>query len=140
MLDPRISIDVKTGCWNWTGSINTNGYGRMYVKGRKIAAHRIIYIRYKGDIPLNYQIDHLCKNRICVNPNHLEAVTAYTNNRRSDSPSALNALKTHCPQNHPLSGKNLYRLPRKGKFYRDCRTCRNAACRRYERRSIITHE
>jgi len=69
----------KKGCWNWLGKLNSGGYGLLGWNRKVIRAHRYFYEYYKGKIPKGLQIDHLCRNRGCVNPNHLEAVTCQTN-------------------------------------------------------------
>lgn len=77
-------VDKETGCWNWQRSISPEGYPkRMRVDGKSYAPHRFYYEEQHGPIPEDYQIDHLCKNRLCVNPDHLEAVTQLENIRRS---------------------------------------------------------
>lgn len=85
-------------------------------------AHRFSYQLYKGNIPKNLVIDHLCKNPSCVNPDHLEAVTNRENILRGISPAAINSKKTHCPKGHKLSGDNVY-------IYRNSRWCKK--CRKY---------
>lgn len=77
----RWAVDAETGCWNWTGAMSPNGYGQSRGSG----AHREIYQRFKGPIPEGLTLDHLCRNRRCVNPEHLEAVTQSTNVRRGNS-------------------------------------------------------
>ena len=81
-LDFESKYTVKeSGCWEWNGKLN-NGYGRIRFKQKSTAAHRVSYEIYKGQIPDNYCIDHLCRNKKCVNPEHLEAVTQLENTLR----------------------------------------------------------
>jgi hypothetical protein len=114
------------GCWDWLGTILGNGYGQFGTKGRRFLAHRFAYELAVGPIPDGLVIDHLCRNRRCVNPAHLEAVTDYVNVHRSNAASALNALKTHCPRGHEYD----YQVG--GSRY--CRTCK-AAWERAKRRA-----
>lgn len=130
-------IRITGECWEWTGTRNNRGYGTfsLYFSGRKpspyksILAHRFSYESFIGPIPDGLQIDHLCRVRHCVNPNHLEPVTARENTFRSaKSASVINDAKTHCPQGHPLSGPNLgFKKSKRGKPARYCRTCAYAA-------------
>jgi hypothetical protein len=85
----KIEVDTKTGCWNWQASLNNDGYGNF----NQTSAHRFIYEYVFGGISAKWQIDHLCRNRRCCNPNHLEMVTASQNVSRRWN-HALNAAKT----------------------------------------------
>jgi hypothetical protein len=114
----RISVE---DCWLWEGA-TTNGYASMWLDGLRVYGHRKAYELAKGPIAANRQIDHLCRRRNCVNPDHLEAVTQRTNILRGQSPSARQARQTLCKRGHPLSGDNLERF-RDGK--RRCKQCRH---------------
>lgn len=102
-------------CWPWQGRSNADGYGRW---GKRLAYH-VLYETLVGPVPDGLQLDHLCRNRICVNPAHLEPVTQREN--------CLRARKTNCQHGHPLSGPNV--SPE-----RKCRTCRRVYLREYQRR------
>lgn len=123
----------ESGCWIWTGCLTAMGYSRFKFDGRVGYAHRYSYCEFRGPIPKNLEIDHLCRNRACVNPWHLQAVTASENQRRSPFKNRLanlNRAKTHCPAGHPYSGHNLFFTSRGG---RSCRKCHNARCVRLVR-------
>lgn len=111
-------VEKTKGCWIWRGPLSNLGYGQFWLDGRTVRAHRFAYEQEHGPIPGRLQLDHLCKNRACVRPSHLEAVTAKVNNARSNSPSARNTRKTHCPRGHSYAEE--------GVIYRGRRYC--AAC------------
>jgi hypothetical protein len=120
-------VDAEGDCWIWTGAIGTHGYGVFRVDGKAVTAHRYSYESLVGKIADGLTIDHLCRNRPCLNPDHLEAVTQMENNRRvpaglrSASARGLKPPRTECKRGHPLSGENLYVVPNSG--HRSCRTC-----------------
>lgn len=110
----------KGECWIWTGARFRQGYGRFKHWGRDTVAHRFSYEWEVGAVPEGLELDHLCKNKGCVRPSHLEAVTASVNQRRTNSPVAKNASKTHCVRGHALSGTNVYRKSNGGRGCREC--------------------
>lgn len=122
---PKSRPDIGP-CWVWTGAKSREGYGRFRVEHRLLMAHRWSYETNKGPIPRGMMLDHLCRNPSCVNHKHLEAVSPRENVMRGDGFTAINAVKTHCPQGHPYIGGNLYVDPR-GR--RRCTVCRNASSR-----------
>lgn len=105
-------INKTTTCWIWTGWVNPEGYGRVVFKGKRYQAHRLVYEKLVGLIPKGLQLDHLCRNKSCVNPEHLEPVTAKENTLRGNGQSAVNLRKTHCIRGHRLDGDNLMMIKR----------------------------
>ena len=110
---------LKDECWHWQGAQVVTGYGHFHsgVNGKTWLAHRFAYTALVGEIPVGFHIDHLCRNRMCVNPDHLEAVTPQENQRR-----AVEVRRNDiCPQGHPRTPENT-RVFRDGR-QRDCLVC-----------------
>lgn len=120
-------VDKSGDCWEWTAFLTPDGYGRFGLDGAIVAAHRTAYELVVGPIPDGLQIDHLCRNRKCVNPDHLEPVTQLENARRG-----FWATKTHCKHGHEFTPENTYIRPTGA---RQCRTCNRAAVATYKARS-----
>lgn len=114
-------VTEEGACWIWTAA-KSSGYGRYKYSGRDLVAHRLAYRELVGWIPEGLVLDHLCRNRACVNPWHLDPVTDQVNLWRGMG----SGKETHCPHGHPYSGANLRR--RRGR--RECMTCVRAAERR----------
>ena len=124
----KVEVDSISGCWNWMGSKFASGYAQFKLTHTKnVRAHRFAYEVNKGKVPKDFVLDHLCRNRKCVNPDHLEIVTQKENMIRGNSPPSLNSKKTHCSKNHPLSGDNLYFHNNK----RYCKICIEETKRRF---------
>lgn len=144
-LEEKYERDETTACWIWKASTSPGpksgkwAYGILYFKGRMCMAHRVAYELYRGPIPEGRQLDHLCRNTLCINPWHLDPVSAEENINRG---RRFESEKTHCPEGHPLAGENLY-LKKNG--WRECRICRREQYRRWvtgnrERRRELDRE
>ena len=120
-------VNKTDSCWLWTGS-TSRGYGQFRVGNKVVPAHRWAYQQAKGPIPKGLELDHLCRVRHCVNPDHLEAVTNSVNWLRGQHPSAVSHRSSHCHRGHPFTEANTYILKNK---YRRCRTCDRERHRRY---------
>jgi hypothetical protein len=132
----RVDLTVDN-CWEWTGTLTKAGYGRHYVPGRRfVAAHRWSYEWFVGPIPDELVIDHLCRNRACVRPDHLEAVTNEENIRRGDLTGyAWRRRLKSCPQGHAYDEANTIWSPSSnGEPVRRCRECRRLQSQESRRR------
>jgi hypothetical protein len=135
----RFITKIEVGdCWHWTAGKH-NGYGQFSLggrKGRMYYAHRVAYEWLVGPIPEGLQLDHLCRNRACVNPDHLEPVSQQENILRGEG-GQNHAVKTHCPQGHEYAGDNLYVRPDGG---RQCRACTREHQRRKRSKDKVLQE
>jgi hypothetical protein len=122
---PRWNVDQRTGCWEWTGARDQDGYGRIWVKRVPVFAHRVAWADVNGPIPQEMTVDHLCFNPSCVNPAHLRLLTRSENARRQRSAEA-----THCKNGHAFTDANTYWRKASG-GRRDCRMCVAERARRY---------
>jgi hypothetical protein len=115
----KYTVD-KNGCWIW-GEKLRKGYGKFHFCGNGYFAHRVAYSHWKGQVPEDLFIDHLCRNRACVNPNHMEAVSHRENVIRGEGSSAQRFRQTHCVNGHPLTPENV--RYRKDRYARNCKVC-----------------
>ena len=127
------SIRAPFECWPWPGHIGQNGY--PYI-GR-VPAYRRAWERLVGPIPARYEVDHLCRNPLCVNPFHLEPVPPRVNNLRSASPAAKYAERAACSKGHAFTPKNTWI---RGSGARVCRQCRRENMRRYNREATLARQ
>jgi hypothetical protein len=120
----KVNPDVgEDDCWEWSGVLLANGYAIFQTNGTRVLAHRYSYELHVGPIPDGLVIDHLCRNKKCVNPEHLEPVTQAENARRGFSPPAVAARKDQCVRGHQYTLDNT-RINARG--WRSCKTCANS--------------
>lgn len=111
-------------CWQWTGALNSNGHAQFWYAGQMRGAYRLLWAWIHGDLHEGLELDHVCKNKRCVNTSHLEEVTHKVNSQR-----AMKGVlrKTHCLRGHPYTPENTYTY----RGVRTCKTCIQAHWRRY---------
>ena len=113
--------EPNSGCWLWDGVLS-DGYGATEVRGRQVKAHRFAYEALVGPVPQGLVLDHKCRTRCCVNPEHLDPVAQGENARRGETGQHL-AKRTHCPRGHEYSEDNTGRGSLLQKNHRRCLTC-----------------
>jgi hypothetical protein len=116
-----VSYGEGLGCWPWSGARNRDGYGNVKVNGRTRSAHRVAWELLRGEIPDGLELDHLCRNRACVNPWHLEPVTKYINWERGAI--GARSRRNHCKHGHEFIAENTSWQMDAGRLRRRCRTC-----------------
>jgi hypothetical protein len=141
-IQEMITNRDRSECWLYWGALKASGYASVSLREsgtkRTVRAHRLANEIMTGEpFPVDLVADHLCRNKACVNPFHIEPVTVRENTVRGFGPSALNATKTHCLMGHRLDGENLRIKPNKthGGNVRYCRTCSRTRAREYARRN-----
>jgi hypothetical protein len=115
---------LPNDCHQWTGAKDRDGYGKFQLDGKCIFAHRYAFLCFYGELDDELVIDHLCRNRACVNPKHMEQVTIKINTNRG---CHHESIKTHCTHGHEFTEENTYICTR---GWRNCRICRRVADRR----------
>ena len=129
----RVAINQNSGCWEWVNP-RSDGYGRFYLNRKQVLAHRFAYQALVGEVETGLDLDHLCRNRKCCNPEHLEPVTRRENCRRSPIMGKWKLATTHCPEGHEYNSDNTY-TDKRGK--RNCRACGRQAQREYRERQAL---
>lgn len=120
---------IFTDCWIWKGA-QLKGYAIVRRGGKALRVHRLVWSALYGEIPITRELDHVCRNKLCLNPDHLESVSHKENVLRGTSPSALNAKKTHAPCGHSYIEQDGLR--------RYCKPCRQQWHREYYRKKRIS--
>ena len=128
----KVATEPSTGCWLWTGALSSDGYGSFRAWGKAVLAHRFSYEAFRGALPPypQYEADHVCRVRSCVNPFHLEFVKHHENVKRGNLnlvAKKVSGSKTHCKFGHEYTKENTYLFMRSHGLQRQCVICRKAA-------------
>ncbi len=132
----NVEMPTEDGCWVWLGHRIT-GYGGFWAGGKNVMAHRYAYGLFGGVIPRGLEIDHLCRDRSCVNPKHMEPVTHIENCRRGNSAQVSRVkqlAKIHCPRGHPYDKQNTHIAPN---GQRKCKICANITALKSKRKKRL---
>ena len=138
LINPMISKDEfesnfkkSNNCWKWVGRQYVTGYGRYWQNQISYLAHRVSYELYKGNLEKNKVIDHLCRNKLCVNPDHLEQVTISENVMRGEGITAKKSRSSSCPNGHPYPN-----IPKIVNGWRLCKICLRINEKKYQTKNI----
>lgn len=134
LLD-SVSPEPNSGCWLWMGALDSKGYANTQVGSAFVGAHRHAWSLANGPIPRGLEVDHKCRVRCCVNPDHLEPVQHRENMLRGDTIAAKNVAKSECPSGHPYDGRNVAVSSR---GYRKCRECNRLRAQAHRRRTRLS--
>jgi hypothetical protein len=131
-ITPPPSSSLRSNCWEWTGGTCNHGYGQIGIRSaagkyKRVLVHRLAYEELVGPVPDGKELDHLCRNRLCINPDHVEPVTHTVNLRRGVKKTNI----THCPKGHPYDDENTY-IDERGR--RTCKKCKRLANQEYKKR------
>lgn len=129
-------VQYTSTCWPWLSRIRRDGYGSFWLHGRVAVAHRTSFELLAGVIPCGLVLDHLCRNRRCVNPAHLEPVTIQENIRRGFRGTDKARLNT-CKRGHDMSDGNIRHRTYNGRSWRICRACERIHSATYYQRKTV---
>ena len=131
-------IELPNGCHQWQGPLDKDGYGYFFLRRKSRRAHRVAWYMQRGGIPEGMVINHICRNRWCVNPQHMQLLTPRENNLQdSNSIPAINARKTHCKNGQEF---DKVQTVKSGKSYRVCSICERDKARRLKAKWALTDE
>ena len=122
-MTDALAVNLDAPCWLWQSHVGVTGYGQKRFRGTMWKAHRYMWTVMRGPIPKGMQIDHLCRIRHCVNPQHMEVVTQHENWLRGEACTVQNKRKTHCKYGHEFTPENTYYRTGKRGPHRVCIQC-----------------